>query len=180
MSQEENMNELFLKIIQNSEPTLEDFKMILQRGFDPLCNNGAIFIISCGYDNIDIPKYLMEEYGIDMFINNYDECVTSFGSRIEIIHLLLDNGFGIRDTLVKKCLYDVPKLKILFDHGVDINLVITECCYYPEVIISAASIEFIVDQILATYSNHIYEENSLDIILSIYFSKSELPQIASI
>ena len=158
--------------------SLEEFKMIIQ-SFDPLRDGGIIFAISCGYDNTDIPKYLMEEYGIDMFINNYDKCLEHFpkSSDGEIINLLLDNGFGIRDTLVKKCLPNLQKIKILFNRDVDINLVLSICSCYPDVLMSPESMEFVVEQIITTYANHIYEEKILSKILTIYFVISDSPKI---
>jgi hypothetical protein len=92
-------------------------------GADPNYDNAAPFIISCGYETIDVPLYFMKEHNIDVNIQN--GMALKYCSEYDVFKMLLEHGFKLTVDIMKNYMralkLDVKLIELFHQCGISME-----------------------------------------------------------
>ena len=102
-SNQELMDNIFVKKCRNNKTTLDDIENMVSFGVNPRCHNDRAFCNICSWAPIDTVLYFINNFGADINMNNGDAFVFAvYGKNISVAKSLIDMGININDNYKNK------------------------------------------------------------------------------
>lgn len=123
----DGIQNLFMKILSNLVVSIPEFKLMVDLGADPSDSNFYAFDMVAMTNKMELAKYIIDNYDINLQDHQayLTDCVG--GMKYEIFQLVYPDAESITDRIIKNCLHDLEKVKLLVSYGIDVERIINIC-----------------------------------------------------
>lgn len=129
---------------------LEFIKRMIELGVDPHYDNDMPFIVSCRNKTIDVPLYFINEYHVDVNVQNGSAAQFC---NLDILKMLLDHGLKITKYLINRSINNlntIELIKLLRAYGANLQELLECCSGNINKINSNETIYFLIEEIAKT------------------------------
>ena len=123
----DGIQNLFMKILSNLVVSISEFQLMVDLGADPGDSNFYAFDMVAMTNKMELAKYIIDNYDINLQDHRASLADCVGGMKYEIFQLVYPDAESITDRLIKNCLDDLEKVKLLVSYGIEVERIINIC-----------------------------------------------------
>lgn len=123
----DGIQNLFMKILSNLKISALEFETLINLGADPTDGNFYAFDMVAMTNNFELVQYILHNYDINLIDHQVSltDCIN--GMKCDTFKLVYPDAESITNPIIRNCLNDLEKVKLLVSYGIDVEKIIDIC-----------------------------------------------------